>query len=787
MRALHIKLVRDLTRLWSQSLAIALVMAAGVATFILGVGAYHALSSTRTQYYQTSRFADIFVNVTRAPNEIARDIANTVGVEAADPRIVKIALTDIEGMEEPAAVELVSIAKNNDHSLNQIYLRSGRLPDPESTDEAVASEAFAKMHGLQRGGAIKVLINGRLRPIKITGTALSPEFIYALGPGDIMPDDRRFGVLWMPERSLAATYDLEGAFSNLVVRLMPGVAVEPFIEEVDRKLERYGGSGAYGRKDQTSHAFLDAELRHLQAMSRVLPPIFLLVSSFLVNMTLSRLVTLEREQVALLKAIGYSSWAIARHYISFVSLIAAMGIFIGVISGVWLGSELAKIYARYFSFPFLVFSSDPMIYVLAALTTAASAALGAIKAVSDVSWLPPAVAMSPPVPLQYRKMFKGALDLGRFVQQSTVIVARHLLRWPWRTAGGVLGMALACSILVGSLWTFGSVDYMIDATFYRAERQDASISFTDARPISALFAIARLPGVLRAEPYRVAPVKIRNGAAERRLVITGKPQDTDLSRILDDKMNVVTLPGKGLVVSSALADILRLKIGDMASVEFTEGERKTFQIPVTGIITAYLGLSAFMNLDALNRLLGEDQMISGVNLQIDRLKQAELFKEIKSIPSANFIVLQKVSLKKFKDTLAETINLMITVYVVLACIITFGVVYNFARISLSEQGREMASLRVLGFTRGEVSFLLLSELIVIVLVAQPVGWLIGRVVAFFMTKEFSSELYRIPLVINSSVYAWASLAVMAAAALSGLIVRRRIDRLDMIAVLKTRE
>jgi len=787
MRALHIKLLRDLWRLRAQALAIALVMAAGVATLILGVGAHDSLSTTRARYYETNRFADIFANVTRAPKALAEDIAALDGVMTADTRITKLALADIEGMVEPASVMLVSLPAHGEQTLNRLYLRGGRLPDSFAEDETVISDGFAKAHGFSEGSSFRVLINGKKRTLRVTGVALSPEFIYALGPGELMPDERRFGILWMPERTLAAAYDLDGAFSNVVVKLLPGASAAPVIDKLDLLLARYGGAGAYGRKDQTSHAFLDAELQQLKAMSRILPPIFLVVAAFLVNMTLSRLVALEREQIGLLKAMGYSSWAIARHYIGFVTLIGLAGIAIGFVAGTLLGAGMAQLYARFFSFPFLVFTRDPSVYLIAAAVTAATAVLGAVRAVSAVAWLPPAVAMSPPAPARYTKLVEGILDYARYVRRPSVIIMRHLTHAPLRTASGILGIALAVAILVGSLWSFGSVDYMIDVTFHRSDRQDATINFTDAKPYRALYAVERLPGVLRAEPYRAAAVKLRNGPVERRVALMGRTVDADLSRVLDADLVPVALPDSGLLVSKPLADILRLRRGDTVDVEVIEGDRRTVSQPVSAIITGYIGLSAFMRLDAMNAMLGEGPMISGVHAAIDPQQESPFFAALKTIPAASFVAVQKTAVQKFRDTIAQNIFIMVTVYVSLAAIIAFGVVYNLARISLSEQGREMASLRVLGFTRGEVSGLLMGELAAVVIIAQPLGWLIGYGFSWAMIKGFTTELYQVPLIVNREVYAYASLVVMAAALISGIMVRGRIDRLDMIEVLKTRE
>jgi putative ABC transport system permease protein len=787
MRALNRKLLRDLRRMWAQSLAIALVMAAGAATLILGIGAHDSLSTTRAAYYEANRFADLFADVTRAPKQVAREIAALDGVAEVTPRVVKIALVDLPGMAEPAAVQLVSLPSSAQASLNEVYLRSGNKPQAGHYLQALISAEFAAANYLSAGDRLSVLLNGRRTHINITGTALSPEFIYLLGPGDLMPDPKHFGVVWMPEAALAASFDLDGAFSNLAVKLQAGANPQAVMNAIDLRLKRYGGTGSYGRKDQISHAFLDAELMQLRAMSRVLPPIFLLVSAFLVNMTLTRLIALEREQIGLLKAIGYGRREIALHYIGFVTLIALAGILIGFVAGAWLGRGMAELYARFFNFPFLVFSRDPSTYAIAAAITLMAAIAGALRAVVQASSLAPAVAMSPPAPPRYQKFFNGSINFNRFIRTSSIISSRHLLHWPWRTAAGILGTALAVAILVGSLWAQGAIEYMIDISFQKAERQDASISFTERRPISALHDARHLPGVLRAEPFRTVAAKLRLGQRERRVAIVGMPSNTRLSRALDADELPLVLPPRGLVISDTLAGILHVRIGDGVELELMEGEQETHTVPVTAITSGYFGLGAMMDLSSLNRLLGEGPSISGVNIAIDESKSGALFAALRETPLASFIVLQKRSVNRFRETLAQNITIMSTVYISLAAIIAFGVVYNSARISLSEQGREMASLRVLGFTRAEVSSLLLMELAVMVVLALPLGWVIGYGFGWLIVNGFASELYRVPLVIGKEVYAYASLVVLVAATVSALVVRRRIDRLDMIAVLKTRE
>jgi len=781
------KLFRDFLRLWGQALAIALVMASGVATLILAVGAYRSLEETRAAYYERYRFADIFATAKRAPAHLKDRIITIPGAAAADPRISEFALLDIEGMVHPATGMVRSLPDHGELILNRLYLRSGRLPEPGRVDEVTVNESFANAHGFRAGSTFKAILNGRKRTLRIVGIALSPEFIYALGPGDFIPDDSRFGVLWMSQKALESIFDLEGAFNSVTLKLQRGASEAEAIRQLDDLLEPYGGTGAIARKDQQSHAFIDGELKQLDGMSRVIPPIFLLVSAFMINMTLSRLIALEREQIGLLKALGYGRWRIAAHYLKMSLVITAVGIAIGFVAGTWLGHGLTVMYADFFHFPFLIFHRGWDIYVISAGVTALAATAGAAKAVYSVVTLPPAVAMSPPAPTGYAHIGIERLAVFKIYTQLTMMALRHMIRWPVRTGFTILGVALSVSLLVTSFFMIDSVEFMIDATFFRSDRQDATVTFTDERPFRVLQDVERLPGVLRAEPIRNTPARLRHGHLHRKLAIQGKPPGTDLSRVLDLDLNPVVLADSGLILGEKVADLLNVNVGDDVEIEVLEGKRVKRTLPVSQIIQSYLGLSVFMDLDALNEMLDESPSVSSVHIDYDTAKLEELFTAIKGLPAVSAIASQRAALAKFRETLAQNIYIMTAVYITLSVIIAFGVVYNSARIQLSERVREFASLRVLGFTRAEVSRVMLTELVILILLAIPLGCVIGYGFAKLVIVSFESDLYRIPFIISSQTYAFSSLVVMAAAIASALIVRRRIDRLDLIKALKTRE
>jgi putative ABC transport system permease protein len=785
MRMLDRKLFRDVRRLWAQVLAIAFVIGGSVATLMLAVGSYRSLDETRTAYYERYRFADVFAVVTRAPKTVIDQVAEIPGVAAVDARIAKLALLDIPNYPEPATAQVISLPDVGEPRLNLLYMRLGRTPEPGREDEAVVNETFAKAHGFGLGSHFSAILNGRKRELVIVGTALSPEFIYTVGPGDLMPDDRRFGIIWMSEKALAGAYNLDGAFSSISLKLLRNTSEREVITRLDALLDRYGGRAAYGRKDQTSHAWIDHELDMLNNMSRTLTPIFLLVSAFLMNLTLSRLVALEREQIGLLKALGYRNSAIAFHYIKFVVVIVAVGVGIGSAAGTWLGVYVTRIFGDYFHFPFLVFVKSPDLYITAAALSLLAAIIGAVRALRDVVTLAPAVAMQPPVPPQFRRLLP--LNLDKFVSQPVVMMLRNLTHHPIRAAFTLIGMASATAILIVSMFVYGTMESLIDVTYFMADRQDATVSFVEKRASDVVLQVARLPGVLAAEPYREMPVRIRNGSIERRVIVSGRPRDADLNRIIDIDLKPFVLPESGLAISSMLARILRVKVGDSVEIDLLDGARRTVSLPVTALVEDYFGIRGMMDAEALARLMREAPVANGVNLSFDQNQREAFYTAIKNMPTVSGLGLQRVSLANFRQSIALLITMMASIYTGLAAVIAFGVIYNSARISLSERARELASLRVLGFTRVEVLWILLLELALLTLIAQPPGWIMGYGLAWIMKTQLAGELMRVRLVVASSTYVIASTIVIVAAVFSGFIVRERINRLDLVSVLKTRD
>lgn len=784
---LNRKLKRDLWHIRGQIVAIAFVIACGVATLVVGLGTVQSLQETRDAYYERYRFAHIFAHMKRVPKSLLLDIAEVPGVARVDGRIVHDVILDIPNMREPARGRVVTLPDRNKLPLNDLVVRVGRLPRPGFDREVVVHEAFAEAHGFSPGDEITANMNGKSRSLRIVGIALSPEYIYVLGPGDLAPDNRRFGVFWMDQEALEGMYNLKGAINDLSLLVSPSGNYDAITAAVDRLIDPFGGVGAYPREDHLSHAFLKSEIDQQATMARVMPPIFLAVAAFLLNLVVARLIDTEREQIGLLKAFGYQDAEIGWHYMKFVSVIVVLGILLGWAIGVWLGRSVTEMFAEFYRFPFLYYIVKPSVFATGALTSIGAAALGTLYAVRRAAKLAPAVAMTPPPPTSYRVNIIEKLGLTAGAGQPARMIVRHIIRWPIRSALTILGISFSGALLVMTLFFLDSLDEMMQSFFFESAREDVAIVLAENRSDSVLEAASRLPAVLRSEGVRHVPVRLKFGANMERTSITGIDPGSDLTRLVDVNDMPLSVPPRGLMLTDKLADMLGARLGDTVLVEVLEGRRPILTQPITKISRQYIGVAAYMDRAALNRILKDGPTVSQVNLQIDPNGETELLTTLKEVPALQGLTIKRSAFQAFEDTVRENINTMIFSYIAFASVIAIGVIYNAARISLSERGRELASLRVLGFTRREVAFILAGELVVLTAAALPLGAVFGYGLSALMVNLFDTELFSLPFVIHPSTYGYASLLVITATSLSAWIVVRRVNNLDLIAVLKTRE
>ncbi|XXY51402.1 ABC transporter permease [Sorangium sp. So ce269] len=822
MRALTRKLWRDLWQMRGPALAIIMVVAAGVAVFVASQSTLDSLELTRAAYYEEYRFAHVFARARRAPESVARRVAELPGVVQVQTRVVMDVTLALDGVTEPLAGRLISIPERRGPMLNDLHLREGRYIEPGRDDEALLSESFAEKRGLRPGDSVEVVVNGRKRRLHIVGLALSPEYVYQISGSSPWPDDERFAVMWMGSEALRAALDMRGAFNDLTLTLAHGASEGDVIAALDRMLVPYGGLSAHGRDRQTSDQFVSDEFRQLASTATIIPSLFLAVAAFLMNVVVSRVISTQRTQIATLKAFGYSNWAIGQHYLEMALLLVLAGAAVGIGVGLWLGDGMTHLYARYYRFPLLRLRVTAGTAAIGALISVAAATIGVAFAVMRAARLPPAEAMRPEAPASYKPTLLERLGLGRLLSPAARMVLRNVSRRPLRALLAASGVALAVAIVVVGRFTEDAGQFMANLQFRLVQGEDAAVFFYQAVPRAALAELASVPGVLRVEPLRAAPVTLRVGHREHRTAIVGltggsagqaghapgppgltggsagqaghapgppgAAPDALLHRTVDRHGAFVPVPREGVLLGVYLARKLDVGPGDLVTVEVLEGRRPVRQVLVAALIDDLVGASATMDLDALNRLLGEGDSISGAYLAVDPLAEEAVYEQLKRTPAIAGVSTTRAALESFDKIMGENLGRMRMFQLVFSSIIAFAVVYNKARIALAERSRELASLRVLGFTRAEVSLLLLGELGVTTLAGVPLGMGLGYYFAWALCQAYEgTEMFRFPLVIYPSTYAYAALVVLISAVFSALVVRRRIDQLDLVSVLKTRD
>lgn len=787
MKALDRKLLRDLWSMKGQVIAIALIIVSGVSTFVMFISTMNSLNLTRDKFYREYGFADVFASLKRSPESLKQRIAEIPGVDRTETRISSDVKLDIKGFPEPVTARLVSVPDDGMPLLNRLYIRQGRMPDLSKDNEVIISDAFAEAHRFRTGDRFGAVINGKWKTLVIVGTALSPEHVLQVRPGALSPDYKRYGILWMGRSAIETAYDMKGAFNDLAITLSPGTNVDDVLVLLDNILDRYGGLGSYGRKDQMSHRYLSEEFRQLQRSAEIYPSIFIAVAAFLLNVVIARVVSTQREQIAALKAFGYSNLAVGIHYVKLIIMIVLIGVTGGIITGVWLGKGLGKIYMEFYRFPYFIYELKPSVVITVALIGILSALAGTIHSVYRASKLPPAEAMRPEPPAYYRKtMIERMAPVNLFSQPARIII-RNIERRPIRALFSVIGIAMACAIMIAGGFFEDAVDVMVDVQFKLSQKEDMTVTFIEPTSRKSAYELKGLKGIEYVETFRSVPARFRYGHRSYRTSVNGIEAGNRLHLLLDMDLNPVSLPPSGIVLTDYLGDLLGVKPGDMLTLEILEGSRPVRQVPVVSLAKQYIGLSGYMDISALNRLMREGNTISGAYLMTDSFYQNEIYRRLVEMPRVSGTVVRKDEIRNFYETQAEAILFFISVATILAGIIAFGVVYNSARISLSERSRELASLRVLGYTRAEISYILLGELGILAIAAIPLGFIIGRALCAYIARALESDLFRIPLTMEPSTYSLAAAVVLVSAVISGLIVRHRLDHLDLVAVLKTKE
>lgn len=781
---LNKKLFRDLFKLKGQVITIALVVCSGISVLISSISTYQSLSQAQHKFYTDYHFADVFASLKRAPIYMQKRIEEIPGVSQVETRIVEDVTLDLPWLPEPAVGRFISIPDSRSSNLNQLFLRKGRWIDSGRANEVLVNEGFAEANSIKPGDHLYALLNGHRQLLHIVGIVLSPEYVYAIRGEDLLPDNRHFGVFWMKRKSLSAAFGMQEGFNDISLTLTPNASEKSVRNDLEQLLLNYGLSITYPRKDQISDRFVTNEINQQKIIASFIPPIFLIVASFLLNLVTGRLVQNQREQIALLKALGYTNTLIVLYYSKLVLVVVLLGAILGIGLGAWFGVLMTQLYAEYFRFPVFYYSFSIQAAFIGVLVSFFAAASGALRSIYQVVNLAPAVAMRPPAPPIYRTLGLERFSLISNSSASAKMFYRHTFRHLFRTVITSIGIALAMAIVILGLFWQDAVQYLIKTQFLMSQKQDATVSFTQQLQDIVLIELKHIKGVIYTEGYRISPALLSNQNYSEQTALFGIPSDAKLKVVLDKNENPISIPDNALVLSKGLADRLHLTLGDWVNVNMLEGNKAKTMLEVQGIVNDYVGMFAYTNIFLINRILNEDHLINLAGISINHQHINQLYKELKKIPKVSSITFNTSIVQTFKETFAKHVLVFTSILAGFAIVIAIAVVYNNAIIILAERSWELSTLRVLGFTDREVSNIFFYNIIFEVLLAIPMGILFGYWISWSLLELMQTDWFKIPFIIESKTYVISIVVVIIASLMSFFIIKKRIQQLNLTAVLK---
>lgn len=790
MTGLHRKLLRDLITLRSQVLTISVLIVGGISVLVSSWSSYQSLELSLNSFYQDYKFADVFSEVVRSPMTVAEKVSRLPGVERLETRIIKEGLIDVPGQSEPALGRFISWAGPN-QAINLIYLRQGRLPyassNPATAFEVVVHESFALAHKLKVGDTLRSLLDGQQRRFIISGIGISPEYVYALSPLAPLPDDKHFGIFWLRQQDLESLTGMENTFNSLQIKTAKNTNVAELKRQIDQILQPYGNIQSYDRSLQLSHIFLEGEINEQRVMAIVIPTIFLAVAMFILNVILSRLISLHRGEIATLKALGYSAWSLTIHYFQLVTIILLIGTGPAILAGAGIGHWYAGLYADFFRFPSIDFSLSGTSILLGILAGLIPGWIGAAGALAKVFSLQPAEALRPLSPPSFQKGLLDKIGLTSRLSPYSKIVLRSLLFRPLRLLLGVLGISMSLAIIInGSFWS-DVINFMMDRQFNEMRREDLTVRLLTPQPLRVFSELRAISGILMVEGERSTPVAMSFRNFKKDIGILAWENGAQLSRVLDKQGNTIVPISGGVLLSRFFEKEFNLRVGDRVNFKVLEGSQDQFTVPVTGFVDDLIGQQAYAEKKDLHMWLKEMPVYDTLQLKIDPSLGEKIYVALKERPQVKAITIRKLLLKSFTNTVADMIMTFTFILYIFAVAIAGAVIYNSARISFSERGWELASLRILGFDIRPTFEILFIDIGIQVFLSLIPGLIFGYWLSYLSTVLIHNKTFSFPLVINPATYGAAILILILTFLASGIFLYRKVNALDFSQALKARE
>ncbi len=773
--------------------AVAAMMVVGGAVFVGLRSAHRNLRVSQRSYYEQTRFADFWVRLKKMPRHELAAVRQAAGIRTLTGRIRKYATIDLAEVPEPINALILSLPPDSRPTLNRVLIRQGTGFTPDRTNEVLVIEQFARAHHIQPGQTLDVLVHERKERLHVVGTVISAEFTYLLGPGSLVPDPERFGVLFVKREFAEHAFDFDGSVNELVGTWSAADPVlhHVWLNQLEDRLEPFGVVSKTQRRRQVSHQFLDGEIRGLGVSATVLPAIFLVAAALVLHILMMRLARRQRQIVGTLKAIGYADATIFTHFLKFGGIVGVVAGIVGGLAGYLMALVMTRIYRDYFEFPKLDCPLHIDIVLESTLLSLVFAVAGSWQGARSLFRLAPAEAMRPEPPRSGGAVFVERLTfLWHWLDTSWRLAWRTLLRQPFRTSTSLFATSTGAALLTSGLLMVRTVGLLVDHQFRRLMANDGEVVFIDEQPPSAVREIRNLPGVLYAEPVLDLPCTLRHGPYTYRTSITGLFPSARLTRPQTISGRRIPIPEQGLVVDQRLADILHVQPGDWIEVRPTRGDRTARTTPIRAITDGFLGVTAYADIRHVSQLAGESLAVRRVQFVTDKNPHNDerRNRKLKETPAVAMTLSRHDLIDSLEDTIVRNMMAAIVVLVLFSATIFLGSLVNAASISLSERRREVATLLALGYSPWRVGGLFFRETLLVGGVGTAAGLPLGYAITWLSILPYrDNDLFRIPLAGAPWVW-WTAAAVgLVFIVAAHLPVQRRIHRLEVRDVLNVRE
>lgn len=778
---------RDIMKSKAQFIAVAAVVFVGITMFAASYMAFRNLKNSVYYYYSQYKFLDYYAEAQNISSQALTKIRDLPGVNKAMGRISMDVGADM-GKEKRVTIRLTSVPDNGRPDINDVYMVKGGYFNKGAADSCLVDNKFAEFYKLEPGDTIKAIINLKVYDLKIAGIASNPEYIYAMKSSSSLSFSAEdFGIVYVRESDARNLLGFQDSYNQVHVLFKEGVDSKQTADEIENTLKPYGFIKGVERKDQLSHTMVDNEIKQLQNMAYAFPVIFLTVAALVIYIMQRRVISNQRTIIGVMKAMGYSNRRILMHYLFYSLLISILGAVPGILAGIYLGAGMTSMYKDVFSIPVMQIKVYWDIILIGFGLSVGFCLLAGYNSAKRVVEVRPAHAMRPEMPRAGRKIYIDKISMfWNHISFGWKMVVRNIFRGLQRTSIVILGVVFTVMFFMISLFSMDSANYIFQKHFFEFQRYDYKITFSKPASYTDALELGSVKGVKNAEPILEVPIEIKKGWMKQETLAEGLTENQTSYRLIDRKFKPIEVPKDGILVAHVIADKLSIKPGDIIKVKPFMGDMKEKDVKVAGIVKQYVGFNCYMNLDELGKLTGEGRFATGAFLKIDSRMEKTAADKLFEYPGVETVEGRLTAYKSYMQYMDFT-YLFEGIMIAFGIIMGFAIIFNTTIINIMERRRELASLRVLGYTKKEVGNTILRENLILGVIALIPGILFGNFMCVMMGKLFSTDIFALEVVIYPTTYLITIASVFAFILLAQWANRKNITGLDMVEVLKNRE